>query len=220
VNLTYLFAQSVKKAADGSLILDWGGQPPFGAPCALTVNDALAYPQVLPNCFSAEECRSITALGESRLKAGGSVEGRTDLGSRDYRVSDITWMEPAADNHWLYHRLGLLFQYINESYGFDLVGLGESLQYTSYGPGQFFDWHIDTGRGGASLRKLSLSIQLSTPEEYGGGQLQFRGVVDMPGACGQGSLVAFPSYLPHSVSPVEHGLRRSLMAWAYGPTYR
>jgi PKHD-type hydroxylase len=36
----------------------------------------------------------------------------------------------------------------------------------------------------------------------------------------QGSVICFPSFLAHRVSPVTRGLRRSLVAWAYGPAYR
>jgi PKHD-type hydroxylase len=220
MNLAYLFPRRMERNADGSVVLDWGGQSPFGAPYPLQENEALAFPRVLPDCLSIEECDQIVALGEKRLKSAASVEGRSDLQSRDYRVSDICWIEPAEDAQWLYHRLGMLFSYVNEAYGFELVGLGESLQYTCYGPGQFFNWHIDNGAGGASLRKLSMTIQLSDPAEYEGGQLEFHGVADMPGARGRGSAVAFPSFLSHRVSPVTRGLRRSLVAWAYGPAYR
>jgi len=220
MNLAYLFPRRVEKAADGNIVLDWEGQFPFGVPWQEQHNDALPYPRVLPNCLSAQECANIVTLGERRLISAASVEGRSDLQSRDYRVSDIAWIEPAEDSHWLYHRLGLLFGYLNETYNFELVGLGESLQYTCYGPEQFFNWHIDNGAGGASLRKLSLTIQLSEPDEYAGGELEFHGVNEMPNARGLGSAICFPSFLAHRVRPVQSGLRRSLVAWAYGPVYR
>ncbi|MDB5805052.1 MAG: putative 2OG-Fe(II) oxygenase [Betaproteobacteria bacterium] len=220
MNLAYLFPRRMEKAADGNVVLDWEGQFPFGAPWSGQHNDALSYPRVLPDCLSARECADIVALGERRLISSASVEGRSDLQSRDYRVGNISWIEPAEDSYWLYHRLGMLFSYLNEAYSFELVGLGESLQYTSYGPGQFFNWHIDNGAGGASLRKLSMTIQLSEPAGYTGGELEFHGVSEMPGARGQGSAICFPSFLAHRVSPMQHGLRRSLVAWAYGPAYR
>lgn len=220
MNLAYLFPRRVERKADGNIVLDWEGQSPFGAPCPLQVNDAVAYPRVLPDCLSADDCERIIALGETRLKSAASVEGRGDLASREYRVSDICWIEPADDSQWLYHQLGMLFSYVNEAYGFELVGLGESLQYTCYGPEQFFSWHIDNGLGGASLRKLSLTIQLSQPSDYEGGNLEFHGTPEIPGARGRGTAICFPSYLAHRVSPVKRGLRRSLVAWAYGPVYR
>jgi PKHD-type hydroxylase len=220
VNLIYQFPQSTATTPEGGTVLDWGGRDPFGQAAPLLENGFISYPQVLPNAFSADECAAITALGETRVKAAAGVDGRSDLASRDYRVSEIAWIEPAPDSHWLYHRLGLIFRRLNEAYGFDLAGFVEPLQFTCYGPGQYFGWHADLGGDSTSLRKLSLSIQLSAAGEYAGGLLEFHGAADMPPAREQGAAVAFPSYLAHQVSPVTQGLRRSLVAWAYGPAFR
>ena len=35
-----------------------------------------------------------------------------------------------------------------------------------------------------------------------------------------GAATVFPSYLAHRVAPVQSGVRRSLVAWAYGPAFR
>jgi PKHD-type hydroxylase len=220
LNLLYQFPDSTAATPDGGAVLDWGGRDPFGQTAPLSENGLISYPQVIPNAFNATECTAIAALGETRVKAAASVEGRSDLASRDYRVSDIAWIEPAADSHWLYHRLAVLLGRINESYKFDLAGFVEPLQFTCYGPGQYFGWHADIGGDSSSLRKLSLTIQLSPAGDYEGGQLEFHGAGDMPVARQQGSAVSFPSYLAHQVSPVSRGLRRSLVAWAYGPAFR
>lgn len=222
MNLIYQFPQSIQSGPDGSLVLDWGGADPFGSGGAahLRENAAIAYPQILPAAFSAQECAAITALGEARVKRAASVDDRSDLASRDYRISDIAWIEPAEDSHWLYHRLAALFRRVNDSYGFELTGFVEPLQFTCYGAGQYFGWHVDMGWDSTSLRKVSLTIQLSDPDGYAGGELQFHGAQDMPQARQHGTGVAFPSYLAHQVSPVTQGLRRSLVAWAYGPAFR
>jgi predicted 2-oxoglutarate/Fe(II)-dependent dioxygenase YbiX len=36
----------------------------------------------------------------------------------------------------------------------------------------------------------------------------------------QGSLVAFPSFMTHRVTPVTRGLRWSLVTWLEGPPFR
>lgn len=220
MNLIYLFPDAAETAPDGTSVLNWGGRDPFNNAHALLENSAIAYPQVIPGAFTAQECADITRLGEARIKAAASVDGRSDLASRDYRVSDIAWIEPAQDAHWLYHRLALLFQRFNQSYGFDLVGFVEPLQFTCYGQDQYFGWHIDMGHDSTSLRKLSVTIQLSPATDYEGGALDFHGAGDMPQAREQGTATSFPSYLAHQVSPVTRGLRRSLVAWAYGPAFR
>ena len=220
VNLTYQFPQSAQQHPDGTLVLDFGGKDPFNQSHPLEGNPSVAYPQIFPQVFSAAECAQIAALGEARIKAAAAVDDRSDLASRDYRISDIAWIDPAPDSHWLYHRLGMLFRRANDTYGFDLLGFVEPLQYTCYGAGQYFGWHADIGGDATSLRKLSLTIQLSAPDEYQGGNLEFHGAAEMPAARAQGTAVSFPSYLAHQVSPVTQGLRRSLVAWAYGPAYR
>ena len=183
-------------------------------------NPALAYPQVLPQALSAAECAQVVALGESTAHQRAGVNQRDDLASRDYRISDIAWIEPAPPAQWLFHRLGMLFLTVNRSYGLELSGFAEGLQYTCYGPGQYFHWHGDLGAGSTSLRKLSLTIQLSDPADYDGGELQFHGAADLPVARALGSATFFPSYLAHQVAPITRGLRRSLVAWAYGPAFR
>jgi PKHD-type hydroxylase len=36
----------------------------------------------------------------------------------------------------------------------------------------------------------------------------------------RGTLVAFPSYLLHRVTPITSGTRKSLVAWVSGPVFR
>ena len=220
MKLLYSFPTVIAHGTGGQISLDWRGLDPFSQSPELHVNGAVAFPQLLPGAFSADECDRIVALGESRITTGAAVDQRSDLASRDYRISDVAWIEPAQDAHWLYHRLAVLFAQVNESFGFDLTGFAEALQFTCYGPGQYFGWHADIGGDDTAARKLSLTIQLSDPADYDGGNLQFHGADDLPAARGRGCVTIFPAYLAHQVSPVTRGLRRSLVAWAYGPSFR
>ena len=220
MHLLYTFPAKIELQPGGATALDWAGCEPFHQDLALVENAALPFPQVLPTALSATECAAIVALGEARVMRAAGVDSRSDLASRDYRVSEIAWIEPDADAHRLYHRLGVMFLQINPSYGFELTGFAEGLQYASYGPGQYFGWHADIGPDTTSLRKLSLTIQLSDPAGYDGGALQFHGAADMSVARAQGSATFSPSYLAHQVAPVTRGVRRSLVAWGYGPAFR
>ena len=97
-------------------------------------------------------------------------------------------------------------------------------QLIKYDIGGNYNWHCDYGiapKRGLS-RKLSMSIQLTIPEEYHGGELQ---VVDygnhtltIPGDLG--TVIVFDSKLPHKVWPVTWGQRISLVGWANGPRLR
>ena len=82
-------------------------------------------------------------------------------------------------------------------------------------------WHYDLGeRGFAARRKVSVTVQLSDPREYDGGDLEL-----MDGTMGggstmapaeQGCAAAFPSYLLHRVTPVTRGVRYVVVAWFAG----
>ena len=91
----------------------------------------------------------------------------------------------------------------------------------------YYDWHVDIGPTFASYRKLSMVIQLSNPEEYEGGDLQiFDPIVSdenfpyksVPKK--KGSIIVFPSFLPHRVTPVTGGIRKSLVWWVGGDHLR
>ena len=78
------------------------------------------------------------------------------------------------------------------------------------------------------IRKLSLTLNLNKPGEYDGGNLKF----DFgPHAGGkrfhecteirpQGSLIVFPSYVYHQVTPVTRGTRYSLVLWSLGEPFK
>lgn len=216
--LQYLFPTRVQPGEGASVALDWGGVPsPFGVPHALEPNPALNRITLRQQALSSKDCARVVALGESAPLAAATLERGH---AAHYRASTVSWIAPSPATHWLFHRVGLLFLEINRAYRFELLGLAEALQYTVYHPGDHFDWHMDLGPGTVSARKLSVSILLSADDEYTGGGLEFLHTTGSANDLGQGTAVFFPSYMAHRVSPVTQGTRRSLVAWAYGPTFR
>jgi PKHD-type hydroxylase len=71
------------------------------------------------------------------------------------------------------------------------------------------------------LRKISLVVQMSDPEDYEGGSLELNtgGPIVEPTKT-KGSVIIFPSYLLHRVTPVTSGLRKSLVLWAGGSSLK
>ena len=50
----------------------------------------------------------------------------------------------------------------------------DSIQYTEYyEDGGHYDWHMDVGNFPENHRKISITIQLSNPDDYDGGDLEF-----------------------------------------------
>jgi PKHD-type hydroxylase len=213
----YLFPTAVRGAATGALVLEWpDGAGAFGQSPPLTVNSRLAMIHCRQGVFSPEECRKVIGLGEGLPRTDGRAELRPDA----YRVSHIAWIDPRAENHWLFHKLAMLFVEANRHYGFDLTGFVDPLQYTVYGTEQHFEWHMDIGTDSTSARKLSMTLQLSGPQDYAGGTLEFISA-SLPDEARQlGSATFFPSYLAHRVTPVQSGVRRSLVAWGCGPAFK
>ena len=108
------------------------------------------------------------------------------------------------------------------AFALDLTTINRAPQYVEYRPGWgHFDWHNDYSHGtGEAPRKVTIIIQLSPPDAYEGGRLELfgNGVEALPDALG--TVIAFPSILPHRVTPVTRGCRRALVSWIAGPRLR
>lgn len=152
-----------------------------------------------------------------KAKVSGDIEYKEDL-----RKSSVMFIDDTPDHKWIYDKLAsLAIKSNNERYWFDLVGFYEELQLAKYAEGDFFDWHLDFGAGESSTRKLSITVQLSDPDEYEGGDLQFminQEIVTTPRE--KGTIVVFPSFIMHRVTPITKGTRQSIVGWVSGPPYR
>lgn len=170
--------------------------------------------QTFPSIFRKEELDRMCALGrESKLE-----RAKADYAPKEARAGRVAWLHDDA----IKLRIWDVVQQINTKfYRFDLEGLKEPLQYTHYGVGDHFGWHVDMGPGMAYPRKLSMTIQLSEPSAYKGGELQMQlgsWTAIMP--VKRGSVIVFPSWTPHRVMPVVEGERKSLVVWAHGAPFR
>jgi len=139
----------------------------------------------------------------------------------EHRKSKVSWM---TGNIGV---LNLLWPYVaqaGEVMGVDVTPKSE-IQYTEYHGSEEgrYDWHhdIDWNWDGNEDRKLSVTIQLSDPNDYEGGYFEFA-EVEQPDAESRdkGTVLVFPSYLQHRVAPVTSGVRKSLVAWFHGPNWR
>lgn len=131
---------------------------------------------------------------------------------RNTKVHPIPFGE---DSRWLYEilvdRVGRANQF---SYDFDISGLYGDLQLLEYPVGGHYDYHIDIGPGLAAHRKLSVIIQLSSPEDYEGGEVVFKASEKehtLPKD--QGQIAIFPSYILHKVNEITSGKRYALVTW-------
>jgi PKHD-type hydroxylase len=110
----------------------------------------------------------------------------------------------------------------NMAYKFDLRGFAERFQYSVYrdSDGGHYNWHVDQGPL-AVRRKLSLTLQLTDPARYEGGDLQMHAGNQIETAPrDRGMLIAFPAYVLHRVTPVTSGTRKSVVIWTTGPQFQ
>ncbi len=112
----------------------------------------------------------------------------------------------------------------NELWRLDLTGFNmfvdkpSILRYKAEEKGHY-DWHFDYGNA-FSNRKISFSIQLSDPSEYDGGHLEIAGVKHEETMRKKGTLILFPSYVRHRVTPITRGTRYCIVGWVHGPHFR
>ena len=155
------------------------------------------------------------------------------------RDSDIVWM----NDRWVYKEIQPYIHQANASAGWNFNwDFSESCQFTKYKKDQYYDWHWDNHnepfnfpdnpkdpRNG-KIRKLSVTVTLSDPKDYKGGELEFDFRSGDPNKkpvirkCTEilprGSLVVFPSFVWHRVCPITKGERNSLVIWNLGKPYK
>jgi len=144
-----------------------------------------------------------------------------------FRKSELRWINPDAEPKIK----DIIWYHANranrDSFDVDLRYIND-IQFTKYvgdseTPGKY-DWHhdVDWQETKAFHRKLSLVIQLTDPDEYEGGDFEFDSTLPQlpPEAKLKGSVIVFPSFHVHRVTPVTKGVRHSLVTWVEGPHWR
>jgi PKHD-type hydroxylase len=185
-------------------------------------NDNLTRIAVLPGVLDPERCARAIELAQ-RFPASEGRVGGSDVERAEIRRSQIWFFDPSPETDFIFDPLRQAVQLLNQGFNLELAGFATGCQvarYTAEVQGHY-DWHIDLGTGRFSRRKLSLSVQLTDPADYEGGDLEFHmSGLDAARMRQQGTLVAFPSFHEHRVTPVTRGERYSLVAWVDGPPYR
>jgi PKHD-type hydroxylase len=177
-----------------------------------------------PNVFSTAECEALIRWAESQPDArlervdyhlpsqGGQAFTRRNRqfvaapATRDRAVSGFCrklrgWVATLNEQIWR----------------FDVTRFTTVLA-VRYQSGDEVGLHMDLGQQYCD-RKLAAFVQLSPEDGYEGGVLAFG--LPLQAACReQGSLLVFPAWLPHQVSPVTSGTRYSAIFFALGPVFR
>jgi PKHD-type hydroxylase len=152
------------------------------------------------------------------------VQTGTDIPYDDnYRRSDIFFFTDFQSTQIIYEKLYDAVMKINSNHFKYSICYIEPLQYSVYKEevAGFYNVHCDSHLRNTSgfIRKISFSILLNDPSEFEGGQLLFH-IEKEPIEAKlekKGDMVLFPSFIPHSVTPVTKGVRKTLVGWICGP---
>tara|TARA_R110000796_G_scaffold32805_1_gene85533 strand:+ start:709 stop:1287 length:579 start_codon:yes stop_codon:yes gene_type:complete len=162
-----------------------------------------------------EQARAATSSAEIGTNANAIV-------SEKIRRSKVSWLRDEPKNNWAYQKFSDVASSLNADYfGFDLEGM-EELQLTNYSEEDrgTYGWHQDFGST-VPFRKLSLSLQLSHPSDYDGGELQIKCHSEAETMNKKrGLITVFPAWTLHQVTPVTRGSRQSLVAWVSGEPFK
>jgi len=151
------------------------------------------------------------------------VDTATTFGglNEDWRRSKVAWMSDEIDIRELITPFAIEAARILDVD----INLRGDIQYTEYhaSEGGHYSWHndVDWESDIPVDRKLSITVQLSDPSEYDGGNFEFSQVTGLPEeAKTKGTVLVFLSPLEHRVTPVTYGVRKSLVSWFEGPKWR
>jgi PKHD-type hydroxylase len=177
--------------------------------------------------ISDEACDEIIRLGkENGLDEAGiyGATGTSQKSNKKLRTSNVSWFEKG---HFLETMLQGYTTLANlEAWNFIVTGK-EQIQFGEYKTGGFYNWHTDSNLNpSVPFRKLSVTVNLSDPKDYQGGNFEIKNPqgqeLKMP--LGQlrkrGTVIIFPSFLQHRVTEVKRGTRYSLVQWYNGPEFK
>jgi PKHD-type hydroxylase len=172
-----------------------------------------ALPEKMLGCLK-EQCEGF----DDFLSSATTFSGFTPK----LRESKLHWIH--TDN-WISALMAQLIVEANrEFFRYDITKWTDQIQYTVYeGRGSKYGWHYDPTDDPSQqiTRKLSISLILSDPSEYEGGEFQMHALDKLvtlkPPA---GTAIIFPSLTPHRVRPLKSGIRKSLVGWMGGPPWK
>ena len=159
--------------------------------------------------------KEIAAIGMGRRRATSGVDTKK-------RITTISWIPFKAMPEMYRDIEKTMLQANNNHFGFDGMRLTEIAQFTHYYTGGFYDWHMDNdvvGKHQPPVRKISMTLLLSDPSTFEGGELEFISK-GKTAKLKQGQAIFFSSWLQHRVKPVTKGERYSLVMWFGGPSFK
>lgn len=184
--------------------------------------------QMWASALSDKLCDEIITECEYYKPSQANIGNEQSKIDDNVRKSTVRWIDATDPNSKFIHDLLLYYARLanRQAFGFDITQLHD-IQYTTYDEEQqgFYKLHHDTFWANTTAfdRKISITIQLSNPNDYEGGEFMFDKQYIQPDQSElkqRGTVLAFPSPIDHYVQTVTKGIRKSLVAWIEGPKWR
>ena len=149
-------------------------------------------------------------------KVHKTPEGEVDL---VIRKTDVVWL-PTMSVAESILRSAITLANVQARWNYRLTGI-EQVQMGRYKIGGHYDYHkdLDVPNAKNEQRKLSAVLFLSNPEDYEGGEFEFKDIKFDKPKFPKGTIIVFPSFLDHRVNPVISGERITAVCWASGPAF-
>ena len=203
-------------------------------------NDYYYYSEALSHTFCNDIIKMGNKINLGQARTGGYDEKDLRDKKKLKKLKNIRDSFVSFLDEWWIQRIlkGYLIHANREAqWNFD-IDLTEKMQFTRYAHNQYYHWHRDgwhqpynnpkTPDLNGRIRKLSMVVQLSDPNDYTGGELEFGWaepskklkIMKVPEFKFKGSVIVFPSFIFHRVRPVLSGIRYSLVLWSVGAPFK
>lgn len=176
-----------------------------------------------------QQCQDIIKAASTKIQQPGQLAA-----GKHRRKSTVAWIS----EKWIYDIINPFIHTANKNAGWNFqFDWNETSQFTTYGKGDYYGWHIDQSdtpkkdknkNFDGKIRKLSLTLQLTDPSQYEGGNLQLKWLsqdakiktVTIKEGQKCGTIIIFPSFIFHRITPITKGTRQSLVNWSLGDVFK
>ena len=185
---------------------------------------------IIENAVPDRFCNYILEYGKNLKEKVATIAGADEKQKEELektRKSNVVWLT----EKWLYREIQPLVHEANAQAGWNFQWDNtESCQFTKYegSKKQYYHWHTDSGAhisDNLPMRKISATLILVDREDYKGGDFEIciphpeKSKIITIELRKRGTMIFFPSFVWHRVTPVTEGTRCSLVCWNTGKKF-
>ena len=172
--------------------------------------------------FTQEQIKDIYAIKSKNSfeELGNDASGN---GGNLKHVAKVNYVEGQhlSGNFKLLNNEIQVVNRLNYGFNIDEIFATDRILFNEYDTENSYDWHKDGSNHPFYDYKFTIIIN-SSLGSYEGGDFEIftnGGVLKVPQLNSFGSAIMFKSDIPHRVTPVTKGQRRSIVYWRMGPSF-